>query len=212
MSSRNDRSESTEKFLEFSCSGFFDGSKEQKTYKFSLERGQSIGILGDDGSAVLKILVGVLPNPNGDACIDGISLKEHSSKYKKLFEYYGKRDGSNPYMTPREQLRDILKSCKSDNIDKKVESWLRKMDIVEYANRKNSTSSAGTKKKLNLAMAMITESPVIILDHPMSGLDPISRQHVQNCINELKEKEKAFVFAFNNRSEAEGINTWFLEN
>lgn len=106
------------------------------------------------------------PKTSGQVFINGINSENDRFLYRYMFGYCPQQDALCEYMTSRELLKYMLmiNGCNRYDLDAQVEKWLRKVDIEKYRDRKISSYSGGTKRKLNAAMAMIADPFIIFLD------------------------------------------------
>lgn len=122
-----------------------------------------------------------------------------------MFGYCPQVDALCEYMTARELLKYMLmiNGCSRFDLDAQVKNWLRKVDIEKYCDRRISSFSGGTKRKLNTAMAMIADPYIIFLDEPTTGVDPKSRRFVWCCIKTLQQQKKTIVLTSHSMDECE---------
>ncbi len=82
-----------------------------------------------------------------------------------------------------------------DQVNKQIDPLLDLLEIVHVKNRPIGTYSKGMKQRIGLALAMIHDPETLIMDEPMSGLDPIGRNLLKNIILELKARGKTIFFS-----------------
>lgn len=92
------------------------------------------------------------------------------------------------YLTPIEHLKLVceVKNMPEDEIDETIVETLKVVMLTEFKDKKVSELSGGMKRKLSLAMAIVTKPKLIILDEPTSGLDVESRRLIWDLIKKLK--------------------------
>lgn len=142
---------------------------------------------------------------DGRVFINGINSDQDHFLYRHMFGYCPQQDALCDYMTSREMLKYMLmiNGFNRYDLDVQVEKWLRKIDIEKYRDRKISSYSGGTKRKLNTAMAMITDPYIIFLDEPSAGVDPKSRRFIWNCIKALQCQKRTIVLTSHSMDECE---------
>lgn len=145
------------------------------------------------------------PKTDGRCFINGINADDDRFLYRHMFGYCPQIDALCEYMTARELLKYMLmiNGCSRFDLDARVKSWLRKVDIEKYCDRRISSFSGGTKRKLNTAMAMIADPYIIFLDEPTTGVDPKSRRFVWCCIKTLQQQQKTIVLTSHSMDECE---------
>lgn len=145
------------------------------------------------------------PKTSGRTFINGINSDQDRFMYRHMFGYCPQQDALCDYMTSRELLKYMLmiNGCSRYDLDAQVEKWLRKVDIEKYRDRRISSYSGGTKRKLNTAMAMISDPFIIFLDEPTTGVDPKSRRFVWSCIKSLQCQGRTIVLTSHSMDECE---------
>ena len=145
----------------------------------SLEQGQIVGLLGPNGSGkttLIKILNGLLQPESGSVTINGIAPGVET---KKVVAYLPDRNALPDYMTAS-QLMDIYEDFFEDFDRTKAEAMVDDLGI----NRKQPMKkmSKGTKEKLQLCLVMARQAQVYLLDEPIGGVDPATRDYILRTI------------------------------
>ena len=144
-----------------------------------LERGQIIGLLGPNGSGkttLIKLIYGLLTPSSGTLTIAGLSPGVET---KKIISYLPERTYLNSWM----RVRDIVSYFKdfyNDFDDKKAYAMLADLKIDPSA--RLHTLSKGTKEKVQLILIMSRNAELYILDEPIGGVDPASRDYILHTI------------------------------
>ena len=145
----------------------------------SLEQGQIVGLLGPNGSGkttLIKILNGLLQPTSGSVTING---NAPGVETKKVVAYLPDRNALPDYMTAS-QLMDIYEDFFEDFDRAKAEAMVDDLGI----NRKQTMKkmSKGTKEKLQLCLVMARQAEVYLLDEPIGGVDPATRDYILRTI------------------------------
>ena len=145
----------------------------------SLEQGQIVGLLGPNGSGkttLIKILNGLLQPTSGSVTING---NAPGVETKKVVAYLPDRNALPDYMTAS-QLMDIYEDFFEDFDRLKAEAMIDDLGI----NRKQTMKkmSKGTKEKLQLCLVMARQAEVYLLDEPIGGVDPATRDYILRTI------------------------------
>ncbi len=145
----------------------------------SLEQGQIVGLLGPNGSGkttLIKILNGLLQPTSGSVTINGSAPGVET---KKVVAYLPDRNALPDYMTAS-QLMDIYEDFFEDFDRLKAEAMIDDLGI----NRKQAMKkmSKGTKEKLQLCLVMARQAEVYLLDEPIGGVDPATRDYILRTI------------------------------
>ena len=150
---------------------------------FSVESGRALGLLGRNGAGkttTIRILMQVFGANEGTVLMDGVPF----SPKKIGIGYLPEERGLYPKKTVTEQLMYLaaLRGMKRTEAAKAVKHWLERMGVEDYASRKLETLSKGNQQKVQLAATLLHDPPVIILDEPFSGLDPVNSQVLKDVI------------------------------
>ena len=130
---------------------------------------------------------------------------------RKYIGYCPQIDTLIPDMNVREHLefhavlKNIVKNKRKDLIDK----LMTEMDLTEYAKVRSKALSGGNKRKLCVAIAMLGNPPIILLDEPSTGIDPKAKRFMWDIISRIskKRKQSAVVLTTHSMEEAEALST-----
>ena len=156
------------------------GNKEVlKNINLSLPAGKIVGLLGKNGSGkttLIKAINGLLSIDSGEILIDG---KEVGVESKKIISYLPEKN----YLNVHEKVKDIIDYFNDfyEDFDKdKVYKLLNNLDI--QAEDKLTTMSKGMREKVQLSLVMSRKARLYILDEPMGGVDPATRDYILDTI------------------------------
>ncbi len=145
----------------------------------SFEQGKIIGLLGPNGSGkttIIKLINGLIPPTGGEVLVDGKAVGVES---KKIISYLPERTYLDPNMTVKECI-NFFKDFYEDFNTEKAYELIQKLDI--NPSKKMKTLSKGTKEKIQLILVMSRSAKVYILDEPIAGVDPASRDYILDTI------------------------------
>ncbi|MBV2134484.1 ABC transporter ATP-binding protein [Pseudomonas sp. MAP12] len=157
---------------------------------FTVEVGQSVGFIGQNGagkSTSIKILFGALRADAGQALLMGCAAEDPRSRRGVGYV------PENPYLyeqlTPREVVSSGLRlhGIKGPENHRRTEHWLERLDIAYAADKRIRNLSKGMTQRTALAHAFAIEPQLLVLDEPMSGLDPIGRRQVADLMQEYRQ-------------------------
>ncbi|KAG8332075.1 hypothetical protein J6590_029683 [Homalodisca vitripennis] len=177
---------------------------------FQVGRGECFGLLGVNGAGkttTFKMLTGEeIPN-KGDARILQLSLHKQKSTFLSQIGYCPQFDAINKLLTGKEMLRvyALLRGVPLSLCDFEISKWINMMGLKEYADRPCGTYSGGNKRKLSTAMAFIGEPPVVFLDEPTSGVDPVSRRKLWEVVSKCQQAGQAIVLTSHSMEECEAL-------
>ena len=157
----------------------FGSLKALDGVSLELEQGQIVGLLGPNGSGkttLIKILNGLLTPSYGNVKIDGM---EPGVGTKKIVAYLPDRNALPEYMTTT-QLLDLYQDFFEDFNRSKAEAMIA--DLGLNMKQEMKKMSKGTKEKLQLCLVMAREASVYLLDEPIGGVDPATRDYILRTI------------------------------
>lgn len=164
---------------------------------FQVNDGEIFGLLGLNGAGkttTFRMILGLLDDYVGSIKIDDEKINyDITDKIGFLTE----ERSLLTKLTVSEQLiyYGVLKSMNEVDIDKKIDYWLDRFDILDYKNKKIKELSKGNQQKIQFISAIINEPKLLILDEPFSGLDPINVELFKKVIMELKERGTSIIFS-----------------
>src|SRR5207248_2225914 len=157
---------------------------------FQVRAGELVGFLGPNGagkSTCMRILTTWLPASSGYAWLAGFDVMYQSMEVRKRIGYLPESVPLYPEMRVREYLvyRAKLKGVERGGRTARIDYCLDKCRIREVRNRLLGTLSKGYRQRVGLADAMLADPPILILDEPTTGLDPVQIGETLNTIREL---------------------------
>lgn len=157
---------------------------------FELLAGQRVGLLGLNGAGkttLMRALVGELPVSAGAATLEGIDLLTRPHQARALMGYLPEPMRLDHELTPTEALTLLSRLC--DKEDKwPVEELLSKCGLTHRAHERIGQLSHGYKKRVGLALALLTKPALLLLDEPFSGLDPAQVKATKALLMALPER------------------------
>jgi len=171
-----------------------------------IEKGQIFGFLGPNGagkSTTIKILLNLIFPDSGQATLMDTDVGDKS--VRRFVGYLPENPYFYDYLTAEELLWFGGKSSgmTKHEIQKRSNLLLDKVQILEARKRPLRTYSKGMVQRTGLALALIHDPKIVILDEPMSGLDPIGRKMVGDILLELKGEGKTVFFSSHILSDVE---------
>jgi len=159
--------------------------------------GSIYGFLGPNGSGkttTLKMLVGMTEPTRGEILIFGNKVHFGSDEFRDEIGFLPDVPGFYDWMTAKEFLDfcGSLFHMKGDTLNEKVKELLATVGLTKSKNKKVSGFSRGMKQRLGIAQALINSPKIILLDEPVSALDPIGRKEVMDIIGSLRGKVTVF--------------------
>ena len=165
---------------------------------FSVEEEELFGFLGPNGAGkttAIKVLTGLLPPTSGEVKVLGMNITNKKARHRIGFM------PENPYfyeyLTAKEALIFYggLFGISKDECVQKGQELIEKVGLKDVERVKIGEYSKGMRQRLGFAQAIINDPEVLILDEPLSGLDPIGRSELMNCIRDLNQQGKTVFFS-----------------
>lgn len=174
---------------------------------FSAEKGQIVGLLGLNGagkSTTLKILAGLIPPSKGTVVIDGLDLSQHPDTLRSAIGYLPENPPLYTDMRVSEFIMHIgrLKGASKEQITSRLPEVLQLTQLTDRAQQVIGTLSHGYRKRVGIAQALIHNPKLVILDEPISGLDPVQIVEMRTVIRNLA-KDRAVIVSSHILSEVE---------
>lgn len=157
---------------------------------FTVEAGGIVALLGPNGagkSSLVRMLVGLTEPDSGSIEIDWDGAI-FSHLPDGSFGYLPEDRGLYQDRTLRQNLMYIgqLRGLTKDQINQQLDQWLTRFDLTDRANEHLKQLSKGNQQKIQLIATLLHKPPVVILDEPFSGLDPVNQEHVLEVLKTLK--------------------------
>ena len=153
--------------------------------------GSVFGLLGPNGAGkttTLRLLAGLARPSSGGAAVAGIDVAADPVGVRRHLGYLEQDPRAYGWMTGREQLSLLgrLHGLDGERLDRAVADALGRVDLSSAADRRASTYSGGMRQRLGIAGALVHRPPVVVLDEPVSALDPEGRRDVLDLIAGLR--------------------------
>ena len=158
---------------------------------FSVQRGQVLGLLGPNGagkSSIMKMISGILPASEGQVSILGMDLAHHPLATRKYIGFLPEHPPLYEDMTVDEYLRFCAALREVVAIDEAVTSAKNSCALTDMGKRLIGNLSKGYRQRLGIAQAIIHNPPLLVLDEPTVGLDPVQINEIRTLIRHLGKK------------------------
>jgi ABC-2 type transport system ATP-binding protein len=164
---------------------------------FTLAQGQTLGLIGANGagkSTCIKLMMDFIRPDKGSITILGNSPKKY--EIRNQIGYLPETANFPSNLTVMDMLRFTGNACNIPQpaIRAASEKWLRRLSLWDDRKRPLRNYSKGMQQRANFALALLSEPKLLILDEPMSGLDPIGRADILALIAELKNLGCSILF------------------
>jgi ABC-2 type transport system ATP-binding protein len=189
----------------------------QKSYKklnvlkgvdFDVARGSIFALLGSNGAGkttVVKILSTLLKADAGTASVNGFDVATQPAQVRAAISLTGQFAAVDEILSGRENLVLIAHLRHLKNPGKIADDLLARFSLTDAATRKVSTYSGGMRRRLDIAMSLVGNPPIIFLDEPTTGLDPEGRIEVWQAVRELASRGVTVLLTTQYLDEAEQL-------
>ena len=173
---------------------------------FTVAPGSIFALLGSNGAGkttVVKILATLLRQDAGTASVDGFDVATQQQCVRESISLTGQFAAVDEILSGRENLALIARLRHLKNPGTIADELLARFSLTEAGDRKASTYSGGMRRRLDIAMSLIGNPPVIFLDEPTTGLDPQARLEVWQTVKELADTGTTVLLTTQHLDEAE---------
>ncbi|MFX0043044.1 MAG: ATP-binding cassette domain-containing protein [Candidatus Hodarchaeota archaeon] len=176
---------------------------------FTIEKGDIFGYIGPNGAGkttTIKILVGLIPNYKGDVYVNGITIPTFKDLHK-IIGYHPQEVGFQEWRTVNHALTTFgrLSGVNKEKLEERIQDVLKFTELEDVRYKKIKHLSGGMIQKLRLCQALLHEPEILVLDEPLSGLDPSIRYQIKGLIKSLAKSGKTILFSSHILSDVQDI-------
>ncbi|MDR6568279.1 ATP-binding cassette domain-containing protein [Chitinophaga ginsengisegetis] len=169
----------------------------QKSYKqlhvlkgvdFEVEKGSIFALLGSNGTGkttIVRILSTLLKQDSGNVTVNGFDVLLKPESVRQSISLTGQFAAIDEVLTGRENITMIARLRHLSNPCQITADLLERIGLTDAADRRASTYSGGMRRRLDIAMSLVGNPPLIFLDEPTTGLDPEARIEFWKIVKEL---------------------------
>ncbi|MGH1564932.1 ABC transporter ATP-binding protein [Mumia sp. DW29H23] len=171
-------------------------------------RGSIFALLGSNGAGkttIVRILSTLLAADGGTATVEGHDVATQGAKVRESISLTGQFAAVDEILSGRENLLLVAKLRHLKNPGAIADDLLARFSLTDAGGRKVATYSGGMRRRLDIAMSLIGDPPVIFLDEPTTGLDPQARIEVWDAVKELAGQGTTVLLTTQYLDEAEQL-------
>jgi ABC-2 type transport system ATP-binding protein len=175
---------------------------------FDVTRGSVFALLGSNGAGkttAIRIMSTLLKADAGTVSVNGFDVARQPVKVRESFSLTGQFAAVDEVLSGRENLVLIARLRHLKNPGAVADALLERFGLADAAGRKVGTYSGGMRRRLDIAMSLIGNPPVIFLDEPTTGLDPQARNEVWQTVKELTRQGTTVLLTTQHLEEAEQL-------
>ncbi len=177
---------------------------------FEIHEGEVFGLLGPNGAGkttTISVLSTLLKPHGGEARIFGASIREDVAGVRAKIGLVPQNISLYPSLTAAENIRFFgrMYGVKPPLLDQRVDELLELVGLDKRRDDRVGVYSGGMKRRLNLAVSLVHQPRLLLLDEPTVGVDPHSREHIFDIIRNLKRGGTAILYTTHYMEEAENL-------
>jgi len=175
---------------------------------FEVAPGTVFALLGSNGAGkttLVRILSTLLAPDAGTATVHGFDVIDDAARVRESISLTGQFAAVDDVLTGRENLQLVARLRHLHSPGRIADDLLARFSLTEAGHRRAATYSGGMRRRLDIAMSLIGEPPVIVLDEPTTGLDPQARIDVWSTIESLAESGTTVLLTTQYLDEAEQL-------
>jgi ABC-2 type transport system ATP-binding protein len=175
---------------------------------FDVPRGCIFALLGSNGAGkttVVRTLSTLLKPDAGTAVVDGFDVVAQPARVRESISLTGQFAAVDEILTGRENLVLVARLRHLRDAGRIAGDLLTRFQLTDAADRRVATYSGGMRRRLDIAMSLIGNPPVIFLDEPTTGLDPQARLEVWRAVKELAGQGTTVLLTTQHLDEAEQL-------
>ncbi|MEQ1744678.1 MAG: ABC transporter ATP-binding protein [Saprospiraceae bacterium] len=179
-----------------------------KKVHLSFERGQAVAVIGPNGSGkttLIKSILGMVVPEQGSIIFQGHAIGQ-DAQYRRHIGYMP-QIGRYPDNMQIGQLFDMMRDLRKGSETALDEELVHAYRLPEIYQKTMRTLSGGTRQKVSAALAFLFSPPVMILDEPTAGLDPLSAEILKEKVRREKQRDKLFIITSHIMSDLEELAT-----
>src|SRR5207344_35474 len=179
-----------------------------KGVDFDVARGSIFALLGSNGAGkttIVRILTTLLKPDSGTASVEAFDVVSQPERVRESVSLTGQFAAVDEILTGRENLILIAKLRHVKSAGTVADDLLGRFGLADAAERRVSTYSGGMRRRLDIAMSLIGNPPIIFLDEPTTGLDPEGRIEVWQTIKQLAGQGTTVLLTTQYLDEAEQL-------
>ncbi len=174
---------------------------------FQVRAGRIFGLLGPNGagkSTTIRMIMNIIVPDSGSIRVFG---ERQDGNQNDRIGFLPEERGLYRKMTVRDHLLFLgeIRGVRKEKAGPRIDEWLERMGLVEWAGNKVEELSKGMQQKIQFIGTMLADPPILILDEPFSGLDPINVIQLKETLIHAREAGKAIIFSTHVLEQAEKL-------
>ncbi|MBA5628774.1 ABC transporter ATP-binding protein [Moheibacter lacus] len=192
----------------------YDGKKTYviKDLNLTIEKGEIFGLLGPNGAGkttLISMMCGLMKPTSGKISLNNLNFQSNPTEIQKKMGVVPQEYALYPTLTAFENLEFFgsLYNLKGKDLKNRIESGLKKVNLMDYRNRPIKDFSGGMKRRINLLTGILHNPEILFLDEPTVGVDIQSREVILSILEELNTGGTTIIYTSHHLSEAQNFCT-----
>lgn len=190
----------------------YNGFRALDDVSFEIREGEIFGYIGPNGAGkttTLKILVGLINDFRGEVLIGGYQLPKEKLEAHKLLGYLPQNVAFQEWRTINHALTTFgkLSGLTEAEVEERIPKILELLSLADVRHKKISQLSGGMAQKVGLAQALLHNPKLLVMDEPLGGLDPLSRNQFKEIILKLARSGTTILFSSHILSDVQDVAT-----
>ena len=171
---------------------------------FTMKKGEKLCVVGPSGcgkTTILNLIAGFIMPTKGEVKINGKQVESPGADRTVVFQ----KDAVYPWLTVRKNLEfgPKVRGMKPEEYSDRVERYLKKVKLMDFADRYPKELSGGMRKRVDIARAYVNSPQILLMDEPFGALDVMTKEDMQNDLLQMVNDEKtSFLFITHDIEEA----------
>nr|XP_034183985.1 retinal-specific phospholipid-transporting ATPase ABCA4-like [Osmia lignaria] len=197
-------------FLVYELSKYYGKLMAVQEINFRVKQRECFGLLGVNGagkSTTFRMLTGEeMPN-SGIMYLGNSEIRTDRKNYLAQMGYCPQTDALLSSLNSFDHLRlfALLRGIPSSKVDLEVNKWINRLNLNACMHQPSGTYSGGNKRRLNIAMALIGNPTLVLLDEPTTGVDPAARRSLWNILQSCQAMGQAIILTSHSMEECEAL-------
>ena len=164
-------------------------------------------LLGPNGAGkttLLRSIAGLIAPSEGTVSVFGEPVRGNPALYRRI-GFMSEHEAVYDFLTGREFVRLAARLQRVDDLERAVDAAIETVDLVEDQNRRLKGYSRGMRQRMRLAATLVHDPPLLMLDEPFSGTDPVQRVHLRNVVRRLGAEGRTILVSSHILEEVEQL-------
>jgi ABC-2 type transport system ATP-binding protein len=177
---------------------------------FEIHAGEVFGLLGPNGAGkttTISVIATQLRPTSGDAIVFGHSVRHNVAEVRRMIGVVPQEISLYPKLTAAENIKFFgrMYGVPKDELERRLDELLELVGLETRRDDYVDIFSGGMKRRLNLAVSLVHQPKLLLLDEPTVGVDPHSREHLFSIVRRLRNEGTAILYTTHYMEEAERL-------